>query len=238
MTTLRPFGIVNSAPAPQDVFVLDGYITLANSAAAAVYQVYNQNPELLSQTYNQSGSSVSVSPQPLSIDSRVAVLNVALENASNTGLTSGTVQRTNTTQASISTTIITIDAGASAVDNFYNGMYITISGQTRLITAYDGTLKEVTVSPGFPSTPGFGTSYTITNNVATLQLAVSSADGTPLALDQTLGSANSTFSVNEASFVQAPNVITTTGGLVVLAVGSNPLVLGATLSVRLVCVNA
>ena len=238
MTTLRPFGIVNSTPSPQAVFTLEGYVTLANAAAPGVYQVYNQNPELFTQTYNQSGASITPVPQPLLIDTNVAVLNVALENASNTGLTSGTVERTNTTQGGSSTTVIVIDAGASGVPNFYNGMYITISGQTRLITAYDDFVKEVTVSPAFPSAPLGLTPYTITKNVATLQLGRSNNDGTPLALDQNLCSTNSTFAVNEGSFVQAPNVVTSSGGLVVAAVGSNPLVTGATIVVRLVCTNS
>lgn len=61
----------------------------------------------------------------------------------------GTV-RQNTAQAGGATSI-TLDASASAVDDEYNDMYLTIvsgtgAGQSRQITDYDGTTKVATVA--------------------------------------------------------------------------------------------
>lgn len=62
-------------------------------------------------------------------------------------------------QAASSTTI-TLDAAASAVDDFYKGTVVvtkqsgaTGSGQARLITAYNGTSKVATISPAWTTTP-------------------------------------------------------------------------------------
>jgi hypothetical protein len=54
---------------------------------------------------------------------------------------------------------ITLDAGASAVDDFYKGLAVqpisgTGAGQVRLITAYNGTTKVATVKPNWTTNPG------------------------------------------------------------------------------------
>ncbi len=68
-----------------------------------------------------------------------------------------TFDRTGTAQAGTATTI-TLDAGASALDDFYNKCYIVITsgtgiGQTRVITDYNGTTKVATVDLGWDTTP-------------------------------------------------------------------------------------
>lgn len=68
-----------------------------------------------------------------------------------------TFDRTGTAQAGASSTI-TLDAGASANDDFYNKCYITITegtgkGQTRLITDYVGSTKVATVDTAWDTTP-------------------------------------------------------------------------------------
>lgn len=74
-----------------------------------------------------------------------------LDNINNTALSSLTAPiRTGTAQAGAATTI-TLDAGASATDNFYRGLMVLITGNTgagqaRMITAYTGSTKVATVA--------------------------------------------------------------------------------------------
>lgn len=68
----------------------------------------------------------------------------------------GTV-RQNTAQAGGASTI-TLDTGASAVDDFYNNMYVTIvsgtgAGQSRKISDYVGSTKVATVSSAWSTQP-------------------------------------------------------------------------------------
>lgn len=79
--------------------------------------------------------------------------------------TSGYTAVTGTAQAGAATTI-TLAAGASAVDDFYNNLYIvttggTGSGQTRLITDYVGSTKVATVDAAWTVTPDATTTYSI-----------------------------------------------------------------------------
>lgn len=72
--------------------------------------------------------------------------------------------RTGTAQAG-ATTSITLDAGASAVTNFYVNTTIQITGgtgagQARLITAYNGTTKVATVGT-WATTPGASSTFAI-----------------------------------------------------------------------------
>jgi len=60
-------------------------------------------------------------------------------------------------QAATSTTV-TLPATGSAVDSYYNGAVLAVTGgtavgQTRIITAYNGTTKVATVSRAFQTTP-------------------------------------------------------------------------------------
>lgn len=79
------------------------------------------------------------------------------------GITAGTFYieaerpalRTGTAQAGSSTTI-TLDAGASSIDDFYNGLVIGHSGDRytwRTITDYVGSTKVATVNAAWVSTP-------------------------------------------------------------------------------------
>lgn len=83
----------------------------------------------------------------------------------NITFTSGYTAVTGTAQAGAATTI-TLAAGASAVDDFYNNLYIvttggTGSGQTRLITDYVGATKIATVDAAWTVTPDATTTYSI-----------------------------------------------------------------------------
>lgn len=59
------------------------------------------------------------------------------------------------------TTVINLSAAASTVDDYYIGMNLVIAGQTRIITASDGTAKTATVSVAFPSAPAAATAFVI-----------------------------------------------------------------------------
>jgi hypothetical protein len=61
---------------------------------------------------------------------------------------------------------ITLDASASAVDDYYNGMVLrtdtlTGAGQARVVTDYNGTTKVATVLPAWETTPDATTTYTV-----------------------------------------------------------------------------
>ena len=82
--------------------------------------------------------------------------------AADTGLVS---IRSGTAQAGAATTI-TMDAGASAVTDFYKNALLSITGgvgvgQGRFITAYNGTTKVATVS-GWATTPDVTSTFAIT----------------------------------------------------------------------------
>ena len=70
---------------------------------------------------------------------------------------------------------ITLEAGESALDDFYNGSLIVIqtgtgSQQGRIITAYDGTSKVALVAPDFVTAPASGASYCIMPGLGTASL--------------------------------------------------------------------
>ena len=78
------------------------------------------------------------------------------------------VIRTGTAQAGAATTI-TLDAGASAVDDFYNGCWVNITndspanvlGQARQITDYVGSTKVATVSDAWGTNPSVASTFEI-----------------------------------------------------------------------------
>lgn len=77
--------------------------------------------------------------------------------------------RTGTAQAGASTTI-TLDAGAVATDDIYNGATITITsgtgaGQTRIISDYVGSTKVATVSTSWTTTPNSTSVFSVTSQV-------------------------------------------------------------------------
>lgn len=88
--------------------------------------------------------------------------NAAWTTGSGTGLTA---VATGTAQAGAAGTI-TLTAGASATDNLYRGTRIittggTGAGQSRSITAYNGTTKVATIFPNWITNPGADTTYEI-----------------------------------------------------------------------------
>jgi hypothetical protein len=77
---------------------------------------------------------------------------------------------TGTCQSGSTSSTIKLAAGASAVDDAYNGMPInttggTGSGQTAYITDYVGSTKVATISPAWTVTPDNTTTYSIPINV-------------------------------------------------------------------------
>lgn len=81
-------------------------------------------------------------------------------------------------QAGTSTSL-TLDAGASSTDDFYKGVLIRIiygagAGQSSTVTAYNGTSKVATVSPGWTTTPDNSSVYAFG-----LGYVMGKSDGTP-----------------------------------------------------------
>ena len=76
--------------------------------------------------------------------------------------------RTGTAQAGAATTI-TLDSGASGVDNFYAGCYVNITnnspanalGQARLITSYVGSTKVATVEAAWGTNPSSASTFEV-----------------------------------------------------------------------------
>ena len=74
---------------------------------------------------------------------------------------------TGTAQAGASTTI-TLKSASSSTDDYFNGLYITItggtgSGQIRIITDYVGSTKVATVDRAWTTTPNATSTYSITS---------------------------------------------------------------------------
>jgi hypothetical protein len=74
---------------------------------------------------------------------------------------------TGTAQAGTSTTI-TLKSASSSTDDYYNGLYITItggtgSGQIRIIEDYVGSTKVATVDRAWTTTPNSTSTYSITS---------------------------------------------------------------------------
>jgi hypothetical protein len=83
-------------------------------------------------------------------------------------LYASTVHRINTAQAGAAGSI-TLDASASAVDDFYNGLFIVIfsgtgAGQVRPITDYVGATKVATIAPNWSTTPDNTSSFSLVTN--------------------------------------------------------------------------
>lgn len=90
---------------------------------------------------------------------------------------------TGTAQAGGSTTSIKLAAGASAVDDFYNGMPISITsgtgnGQSGYIVDYDGTSKIATVVSSAWVAPDATSQYSIGANVAYHRISSAFESGT------------------------------------------------------------
>lgn len=89
---------------------------------------------------------------------------------------------TGTAQAGAAGTI-TLAAGASAVDDFYNGMFLEITSgtgalQRRRILDYVGSTKVATVDPAWTTQPTSSSVYRITNGESNGQAAdAASVDG-------------------------------------------------------------
>lgn len=78
------------------------------------------------------------------------------------------VIRTGTAQAGGASSI-TLDSGASAIDDFYNGCYVNITnnspsnalGQARLVTAYNGSTKVATVEGTYGTNPSSASTFEV-----------------------------------------------------------------------------
>lgn len=99
-------------------------------------------------------------------DIRVNVTQVNSDTTTSTNLFNaynGTGYTDGTAQAGANGSI-TLTAGSSAVTNFYKGLIIALeggtgAGQSRLITASDGTTKVATIAPNWATNPDSSTTY-------------------------------------------------------------------------------
>lgn len=110
---------------------------------------------------------------------QVTVQDVSSNVISNASFTSDTGLksiRSGTCQAGANGSI-TLDAGASSVNDFYKGARIYLvgsvgAGQSRLCTAYDGSTKIATIEPNWATNPsGSSTTFAIRDNSYTPAIA-------------------------------------------------------------------
>lgn len=132
---------------------------------------------------------------------------------------------------------ITLASGASSTANIYKGVPITTtggtgSGQTRIVTGYNGTTKVATVHPDWDTNPDNTTTYSIPANVryhaqsttlktATVARYLHRADGGNSKLEKIVGAcANAVFTLQarQGCFID----FTARGGLVAPEDVSNP----------------
>lgn len=81
------------------------------------------------------------------------------------GVLTSMIIRTNTAQAG-GASAVTLDAAASATNDYYKGAIIVITagtgaGQSRVCTAYNGTTKVATVHSGWSTNPAAGSTFII-----------------------------------------------------------------------------
>jgi len=110
--------------------------------------------------------------------------------------------RSNTAQGGGASTI-TLDAAASATDDIYNGSTITTtggtgSGQTNVISDYNGTTKVATVSTAWTTQPDATTTFTISSHVG--QKIFDNASGIGLARIIEVESATVVKAITETPF--------------------------------------
>lgn len=103
------------------------------------------------------------------------------------GFVTGLATRTGTAQAGGASSI-TLDSGASATDNYYNGDIILIVagtgvGQSRVITAYVGSTKVATVNASWSTNPDSTSRFVIVPGPRTLDLALAELASIPSAGD-------------------------------------------------------
>ncbi len=101
-----------------------------------------------------------------------------------------------TAQTGTSSTITLAASGPSSTDDVYNGAVIvttggTGSGQTRVITDYNGTSKVATVSPDWDTDPDNTTTYTIYAHAKYQPVSSGLETGTGYLWDQHTGSGSS-----------------------------------------------
>lgn len=94
-----------------------------------------------------------------------AIADSAIDRATFAADTGAQAIRSNTAQAGAAGSI-TLDASASAVNDFYKGAQVLLTGatgigQTRLITAYDGTTKIASVVPNWATNPDVTSTFAI-----------------------------------------------------------------------------
>lgn len=117
------------------------------------------------------GSVASVSGSVGSVAAGVSVGSIAANAITANSIATGAIDRdalaadtglqtirSGTCQAGSTASTVVLDASASAVTDFYVGQVVYITGgtgvgQTRAVTAYNGTTKTATVSPDWKTTP-------------------------------------------------------------------------------------
>ncbi len=151
-------GAIDTSKKVEFNFDAQGLMQILSTAADTTQTVtiFYKDPSgtILSEVHTLNGVT------PVLFTANMLLILKAVKSATTTGdiaVEQQTATRTGTAQAGFTNTI-TLDAGASAVDGFYNGFVIRLtggtgSGQIRQIIAYDGTTKIATVSYNWGTQP-------------------------------------------------------------------------------------
>lgn len=124
------------------------------------------------------------------------------------------VIRTGTAQAGAGSTI-TLDSGASGVDDYYNGCYVNITnnspanalGQARLITDYVGSTKVATVAAAWGTNPSSASTFEVLQSPG-VAVNVASWAGTPVDPPTTVGIPDVTVIAVAANAINAAAIAT------------------------------
>lgn len=146
-----------------------GNIQVVSSAAGDITQTVtatgrNNAGEIISEGKVLNGST----PVAMTVQTTWERLLKGVKSATTTGdvaVEAATAERSNTAQAGAASTI-TLDVGASAVDDFYNDMVIRLTGgtgagQIRRIVDYVGSTKVATVDRDWGTNPDATTTFRI-----------------------------------------------------------------------------
>lgn len=156
-----------------------GNVEIVSSAAGDTTQnvtVTGRNAagEIISEAKTLNGQT----PVPMTAETTWERLLKAVKSASTTGdvaVMATTNERANTAQGGAAKTAsemayITLDAGASAVDDAYNGMVLRTTGgtgpnQIRRIVDYEGATKKAWVAGGWATVPDGTTTFEVTEGM-------------------------------------------------------------------------
>src|SRR3954471_8550575 len=157
-----------TTPAASDTFIIYAFVRVNVNAVAGTGQTARDLGAQLDATISSRQATLS-----LPVSANVTQWNgtaVATPNTAGVPLVDdrASALRAGTLQAATGSTA-TLDTGASATDNFYNGQVVVAGGQSRRIISYVGATKVATLASAWTTAPG-ATAFFIYANPPTVDV--------------------------------------------------------------------